>query len=206
MASNFFDTAKSVKSGAEALLDRIKADRESLSALLASAKAAENRLIEKEQREQREQAEREKAERLKRFLESGESNAYVADEADQVSEATAQAAPEPPAEPAPQAEAPAPAEPVAAPQEQPAPQVEAPAAPAQKPAAPVQKPAQLVHSKAVLESIHHTESYFFASHLSHSSRKERSTSFSISNCLILSASDLGVSLLGLPRFRVVRPS
>ena len=152
MASNFFDTAKSVKSGAEALLDRIKADRESLSALLASAKAAENRLIEKEQREQREQAEREKAERLKRFLESGESNAYVADKADQVSEATAQAAPEPPAEPAPQAEAPAPegpvakpveqpAEPVAAPQEQPAPQVEAPAAPVQKPAAPVQKPA-----------------------------------------------------------------
>ena len=141
MASNFFDTAKSVKSGAEALLDRIKADRESLSALLASAKAAENRLIEKEQREQREQAEREKAERLKRFLESGESNAYVADEADQVSEATAQAAPEPPAEPAPQAEAPAPEGPVAKPVEQPAPQAEAPAAPAQKPAAPVQRPA-----------------------------------------------------------------
>ena len=62
MASNFFDTAKSVKSGAEALLDRIKTDRESLSALLASAKAAENRLIEKEQREQREQAEKETAE------------------------------------------------------------------------------------------------------------------------------------------------
>ena len=141
MASNFFDTAKSVKSGAEALLDRIKADRESLSALLASAKAAENRLIEKEQREQREQAEREKAERLKRFLESGESNAYVADEADQVSEATAQAAPEPPAEPAPQAEAPAPEGPVAKPVEQPAPQAEAPAAPVQKPAAPVQRPA-----------------------------------------------------------------
>ena len=142
MASNFFDTAKSVKTGAEALLDRIKSDRESLSALLASAKAAETRLIEKEQREQREQAEREKAERLKRFLESGESNAYVADEADQVSEAVAQNAPEPPAEPVAPAEVPAAAEePAAAPAAEPAPQVEAPAAPVQKPAAPAQKPA-----------------------------------------------------------------
>ena len=142
MASNFFDTAKSVKTGAEALLDRIKSDRESLSALLASAKAAETRLIEKEQREQREQAEREKAERLKRFLESGESNAYVADEADQVKVAAAQDAPEPPAEPVAPAEVPAAAEePAAAPAAEPAPQVEAPAAPVQKPAAPAQKPA-----------------------------------------------------------------
>ena len=84
MASNFFDTAKSVKTGAEDLLDRIKTNREALAELLASAKAAENRLIEKEQREQREQAEKEKAERLKKFLESGESNAYVVDAADQV--------------------------------------------------------------------------------------------------------------------------
>ena len=139
MASNFFDTAKSVRTGAEELLDRIKSDRESLSQLLASAKAAENRLIEKEQREQREQAEREKAERLKKFLESGESNAYVADEADQVSQAVAQNAPEPPAEP-PKAEAPAPAEP----QTEPAPAVEAPA---QKPEAPV-KPAPKAEAPA----------------------------------------------------------
>ena len=113
MASNFFDTAKSVRTGAEGLLDRIKTNRESLAQLLASAKAAENRLIDKEQREQREQAEKEKAERLKKFLESGESNAYVVDAADQVSEAVVQDAPQPPAEPtaeAPAAEAPAPVE------------------------------------------------------------------------------------------------
>ena len=53
MASNFFETAKSVRTGAQDLLDRIKTNREALSQLLASAKAAENRLIEKEQREQR---------------------------------------------------------------------------------------------------------------------------------------------------------
>ena len=65
MASNFFDTANSVRTGAEELLNRLKSDREALSQLLAAAKAAETRLIEKEQREQREQAEQEKAERLK---------------------------------------------------------------------------------------------------------------------------------------------
>ncbi len=147
MASNFFDTAKSVKTGAEGLLDRIKTNREALAQLLASAKAAENRLIEKEQREQREQAEREKAERLKRFLESGESNAYVVDAADQVTEARAQEAPEPAAEPqaAPsiQAEAPAAeggtepsakAETAAPVSVRPAPKAEAPAQPPQKPA------------------------------------------------------------------------
>ena len=140
MASNFFDTAKSVKTGAEALLDRLKSDRETLAQLLASAKAAENRLIEKEQREKREQAEKEKAERLKKFLESGESNAYVVDAADQASEAAAQNAPEPPAEPV-KAEAPAvePAPAVAA--EQPAPKAEIPATPVQKAASPAQKPA-----------------------------------------------------------------
>ena len=98
MASNFFDTAKSVKTGAEALLDRLKSDRETLAQLLASAKAAENRLIEKEQREKREQAEKEKAERLKKFLESGESNAYVVDAEAQVSEAAAPKPAEPQAE------------------------------------------------------------------------------------------------------------
>ena len=140
MASNFFDTAKSVKTGAEALLDRLKSDRETLAQLLASAKAAENRLIEKEQREKREQAEKEKAERLKKFLESGESNAYVVDAADQASEAAAKDAPEPPAEPV-KAEAPAvePAPAVAA--EQPAPKAEIPATPVQKAASPAQKPA-----------------------------------------------------------------
>ena len=140
MASNFFDTAKSVKTGAEALLDRLKSDRETLAQLLASAKAAENRLIEKEQREKREQAEKEKAERLKKFLESGESNAYVVDAADQASEAAAKDAPEPPAEPV-KAEAPAvePAPAVAA--EQPAPKAEIPATPVQKAAPPAQKPA-----------------------------------------------------------------
>ena len=164
MASNFFDTAKSVKADAQDLLDRIKTSREALAELLASAKAAENRLIEKEQREQREQAEKEKAERLKKFLESGESNAYVADEADQV-RATIQDAPElpsePKAEPAPQTQIPAPAaDPKAelkeapAPQaepapaakpgpaaEQPAPKAEVPAKPAQKVTPSVQKPA-----------------------------------------------------------------
>ena len=107
MASNFFDTAKSVRTGAEDLLNRIKSDKERLSELLASARAAENKLIEKEQREQREQAEKEKAERLKKFLESGESNAYVVDAADQASEAAAQNIPEPPAEEPPKEEAPA---------------------------------------------------------------------------------------------------
>ena len=149
MATNFFDTAKSVKTGAEELLDRIKSNREALSELLASAKAAENRLIEKEQREQREQAEKEKAERLKKFLESGESNAYVVDAADQVRVATALDTPEPPAEQslkaeAPAAEQPASAQPVAsapASVEPPAPQAEAPVKPVQKPAAPAQKPA-----------------------------------------------------------------
>ena len=140
MASNFFDTAKSVKTGAEELLNRLKSDREALSQLLASAKAAENRLIEKEQREQREQAEREKAERLKKFLESGESNAYVVDAADQVSEATVQTAPEPPAQ-TPQAAAPA-AEPAPVAQmERSAPPAEAPAKPAQKAEPVAQKPA-----------------------------------------------------------------
>ena len=123
MASNFFDTAKSVKTGAEALLDRLKSDRETLAQLLASAKAAENRLIEKEQREKREQAEKEKAERLKKFLESGESNAYVVDAADQASEAAAQNAPEPPAEPV-KAEAPAVEPAPAAAAEQPAPKAQ----------------------------------------------------------------------------------
>ena len=142
MASNFFDTAKSVRTGAEELLDRIKSDREALSQLLASAKAAENRLIEKEQREQREQAEKEKAERLKKFLESGESNAYVADEADQVRVATVQDAPEPPVE-QPKAEAPVAVEqPLPAePKEKPAPKAEIPAKPASKAEAPAQKPA-----------------------------------------------------------------
>ena len=36
MASNFFDTAKSVKTGAEELLNRLKSDREALSQLLGS--------------------------------------------------------------------------------------------------------------------------------------------------------------------------
>ncbi len=157
MASNFFDTAKSVKTGAQDLLERIKTNREALSQLLASAKAAENRLIEKEQREQREQAEKEKAERLKKFLESGESNAYVVDAADQVSEAAVQDAPKPPAEqpqaeaPAPAAEAPASTASAVPAAEQPAPvaeapvkpvqRAEAPARPAQKGPAPAQKPA-----------------------------------------------------------------
>ena len=140
MASNFFDTAKSVKTGAEALLDRLKSDRETLAQLLASAKAAENRLIEKEQREKREQAEKEKAERLKKFLESGESNAYVVDAADQASEAAAKDAPEPPAEPV-KAEAPAVEPAPAAAAEQPAPKAEIPATPVQKAASPAQKPA-----------------------------------------------------------------
>ncbi len=140
MASNFFDTAKSVKTGAEALLDRLKSDRETLAQLLASAKAAENRLIEKEQREKREQAEKEKAERLKKFLESGESNAYVVDAADQASEAAAQNAPEPPAEPV-KAEATAVEPAPAAAAEQPAPKAEIPATPVQKAAPPAQKPA-----------------------------------------------------------------
>ena len=140
MASNFFDTAKSVKTGAEALLDRLKSDRETLAQLLASAKAAENRLIEKEQREKREQAEKEKAERLKKFLESGESNAYVVDAADQASEAAAQNAPEPPAEPV-KAEAPAVEPAPAAAAEQPAPKAEIPATPVQKAVPPAQKPA-----------------------------------------------------------------
>ena len=140
MASNFFDTAKSVKTGAEALLDRLKSDRETLAQLLASAKAAENRLIEKEQREKREQAEKEKAERLKKFLESGESNAYVVDAADQASEAAAKDAPEPPAEPV-KAEAPAVEPAPAAAAEQPALKAEIPATPVQKAASPAQKPA-----------------------------------------------------------------
>ena len=143
MASNFFDTAKSVRTGAEELLNRLKSDREALSQLLAAAKAAEMRLIEKEQREQREQAEKEKAERLKKFLESGESNAYVVDAADQVSEAQAQDAPEPPAEPA-KTEAPAEADQPAPIQPAPAaPVEEAPAKPAPRPQAPAQpqKPA-----------------------------------------------------------------
>ena len=140
MATNFFDTAKSVRTGAEDLLDRIKTNREALSQLLASAKAAESRLIEKEQREQREQAEREKAERLKKFLESGESNAYVADEADQVKVAAAQDAPEPPAEQPSAAEAPAqPEAPV-----QPAP---APAKPVQRTVPPAQKPAYVAREE-----------------------------------------------------------
>ena len=143
MATNFFDTAKSVKTGAEELLDRIKTNREALLELLASAKAAEGRLMEKEQREQREKAEKEKAERLKKFLESGESNAYVVDVADQVSEAAAKDASEPPAETPVTGETPTPV--------QPAPQSEAPVrpaapraaeSPAQRPA-PAQKPAQL---------------------------------------------------------------
>ncbi|MBR0205873.1 MAG: translation initiation factor IF-2 [Clostridia bacterium] len=160
MASNFFDTAKSVRTGAQDLLDRIKTNREALSQLLASAKAAESRLIEKEQREQREQAEKEKAERLKRFLESGESNAYVVDAADQV-RATIQDAPEPPAEQpkeeAVAAAAASPAEPKAAPStpaepvtaaepaapraEQPAPKAEPAAKPVQKSSPAAQKPA-----------------------------------------------------------------
>ncbi len=148
MATNFFDTAKSVKTGAENLLERIKSNREALSQLLASAKAAENRLIEKEQREQREQAEKEKAERLKRFLESGESNAYVVDAADQVSEATTQNAPQLPAEEPPKAESaavtqqPAAVQPIVPTEPQPAPAPE-PEKPVQKPAAstPAQKPA-----------------------------------------------------------------
>ena len=137
MASNFFDTAKSVKTGAEDLLNRLKADREALSQLLASAKAAESRLLEKEQRERREQEEKEKAERLKKFLESGESNAYVVDAEAQVSEAAAPKPAEPQAEQtaeAPKAEAPAPTA-------ESAPQAEAPAKPAPKPEAPVQKSA-----------------------------------------------------------------
>ncbi len=133
MATNFFDTANSVKTGAQGLLERIKSDRESLSALLASAKAAEQRLIEKEQREQREKAEKEKAERLKKFLESGASNAYVVDAADQVSQAAEKDAPapeQPPVQEAP-AEPPAP-EPAI---ERPAPAPEPKAEPApQKPA------------------------------------------------------------------------
>ncbi len=146
MASNFFDTAKSVRTGAQDLLDRIKTNREALSQLLASAKAAESRLIEKEQREQREQAEKEKAERLKKFLESGESNAYVADEADQVKVAAAQDAPEPPAEQPPAAEAPAPVQPEVPVQPapapaQPAPKAESPAKPVQKSSPAAQKPA-----------------------------------------------------------------
>ena len=79
MATNFMDTAKSVRIGAKGLLDRLGQNREAASSLLGVAKGAEGRLVEKEQREEKERAEREKAERLQRFLESGETNAYVGD-------------------------------------------------------------------------------------------------------------------------------
>ena len=79
MATNFMETAKSVRTGARDLLERIEQNRKAAAALLDSAKAAESRLVEKEARQRKIREEKEKAERLQRFLESGETGGYVAD-------------------------------------------------------------------------------------------------------------------------------
>ena len=153
MATNFMETAKSVRTGARDLLERIEQNRKAAAALLDSAKAAESRLVEKEARQRKIREEKEKAERLQRFLESGETGGYVAD-------AEPEPQPEPPApkatEPAPapkeevppvpetrQEEAPQPA-PAPAPETAPAPRPAAKAeqpARTEQPAQPVQQPA-----------------------------------------------------------------
>ena len=141
MATNFMETAKSVRTGARDLLERIEQNRKAAAALLDSAKAAESRLVEKEARQRKIREEKEKAERLQRFLESGETGGYVAD-----------------AEPEPQPEPPAPkaAEPAPAPKEevppvpetrqeeapQPAPAPAPETAPAPRPAAKAEQPAR----------------------------------------------------------------
>lgn len=135
------ETAKSVRTGARDLLERIEQNRKAAAALLDSAKAAESRLVEKEARQRKIREEKEKAERLQRFLESGETGGYVAD-----------------AEPEPQPEPPAPkaAEPAPAPKEevppvpetrqeeapQPAPAPAPETAPAPRPAAKAEQPAR----------------------------------------------------------------
>ena len=68
MATNFMETAKSVRTGARDLLERIEQNRKAAAALLDSAKAAESRLVEKEARQRKIREEKEKAERLQRFL------------------------------------------------------------------------------------------------------------------------------------------
>ena len=124
MATNFLDTAKSLKEEMQALLNKLEAAKGTIGTLLDAARRTEGSMIDREEREKQEREERERAERLKAMLES---------DTDVVAHAGGTNEPEPKAEePAPAAVEPQP-EPVAP--EKPA---EVKKAPEQKPQRPQQ--------------------------------------------------------------------
>ena len=119
MATNFLDTAKSLKEEMQALLNKLEAAKGTIGTLLDAARRTEGSMIDREEREKQEREERERAERLKAMLESDTDVVAHAGGTD---------------EPEPKAEEPAPAA------VEPQPEPVAPEKPAEVKKAPEQKP------------------------------------------------------------------
>ena len=119
MATNFLDTAKSLKEEMQALLNKLEATKGTIGTLLDAARRTEGSMIDREEREKQEREERERAERLKAMLESDTDVVAHAGGTD---------------EPEPKAEEPAPAA------VEPQPEPVAPEKPAEVKKAPEQKP------------------------------------------------------------------
>ena len=102
MATNFLDTAKSLKEEMQALLNKLEAAKGTIGTLLDAARRTEGSMIDREEREKQEREERERAERLKAMLESDTdvvAHAGGTDEPEPKAEEPAPAAVEPQAEP-----------------------------------------------------------------------------------------------------------
>lgn len=108
MANNgFLETARQLQGDVKALLERVALAQSAVADLLAGTKAAEERMIEKEEQERRERLERERQERLRSVLASDKDLAVHVggvDEAEEAPAAQEQSAPAP-QEPAVQAPA-----------------------------------------------------------------------------------------------------
>ncbi len=70
MATNFLDTAKSLKEEMQALLNKLDTTKGTIGTLLDAARRTEGSMIDREEREKQAREERERAERLKAMLES----------------------------------------------------------------------------------------------------------------------------------------
>lgn len=70
MATNFLDTAKSLKEEMQALLNKLDTAKGTIGTLLDAARRTEGSMIDREEREKQAREERERAERLKAMLES----------------------------------------------------------------------------------------------------------------------------------------
>ena len=102
MATNFLDTAKSLKEEMQALLNKLEAAKGTIGTLLDAARRTEGSMIDREEREKQEREERERAERLKAMLESDTdvvAHAGGTDEPEPKAEEPAPAAVEPQPEP-----------------------------------------------------------------------------------------------------------